>query len=246
MEDRDFINSYNLKDYDVELENAALVNLKKRQKNSKDYNCFCVRAGYNEDYISFIHDNDYNASYVKQTKERAIDADKHDINYVVTPLKDYFKLIIVDKKCNLKKIDGYEKVNEDKTHRYFRREPKMIPVNVETMMFESDKEINKESLINILESKLSNPEMVIKVSVLNENMEWANLDKYHNTLYTSQKELIFKINLVKEYNYICMVFNVEYGIIDAVSYGPSRIMKQEIQAFKNRIVVSEEIVLKNK
>lgn len=197
MYDNEFIKEYSLKENNVELEKAVLVSYKKRQKNSKEYNCFCIRAGYNNKYIEYLHENKYEASYIKKTKERAVNADEHDIKYVMEPLELFFDYIILDKKIGLRNLNYYEKIKEDKENIYFLRKKEEIPLEIKSMLFIEDKEINKESLVNILESKIMKPEDIDSICVLNEKMEWVDLSKYYSVFSTKQKELFFKINIAR-------------------------------------------------
>jgi hypothetical protein len=218
MKDNEIIKTYKLKEKNIDIQDVAIIRKRKRQKDLNEYNCFCVRTGYNQDFIDFIHESKFESVFLKQTLERAVDADANNISYVIGHLTEYFKYIIIETKIGNIKIPGYKTIITENGYKYFEKIQKEVSIQDNTKyLLKKEKEIKIDNLMQKIQKNYP-LEDIDYINILENEDSFMDLDKIRPTFKTKYKIIILKIKTRTNYNSFFLFFNTEYGTIDSVYY----------------------------
>ena len=216
----------------VNTEEVAILKKDNRTKNSLPYECFCLKTAYREDFIQHLKEIKFDNTYIKKTKERAINAEFHDINYIIEVLSKFFKYLIIEKTAlSNNNIDGYKSVFTYKNYIYFE---KITQEKHSSYLLEEWKNINVDNIIVLLEERLLHTDYISSIEILLEN-GYKDLAAYRPYFRTKFKYLIFKVENSKEYNDIIILFNIEYGVIDSLFFNNSLPMKFVLNEYNSYI-----------
>jgi hypothetical protein len=203
------------------------------------YNAYCIRTGYNDKFIDYLKTNKFNNTYVTSSKERIVNADEYDIEYVLEHLELYFDTIIVEKSIKKYKINNYKKIKEENGYIFFKKEEKEKTPEMTNFLLKGTKEIDKEAFVNILEEKIINSEYINKIGILYKEGQWLDINELGSIFKTNNKIFIVKISVEKQYNNTYVIFNVELGLVE-VLYFSKKLIEVQIKKYLEIIKDFEE------
>jgi len=235
MKNNELISKFNFEKFDDKFQSdeVAIIKTDIRQKDTIKYNCICLKTGYREDFIHYLKEIKFENTYIKKTKERAINSEIYNLDYILSFLSKFFKYIIIEKNAleGNKKIPNYQSIFTYKNYIYFS---KIIKNNTNSFLLDEPKNINVDNLISLLEKRVHNTEYINSIQILLDN-GYKDISPYRPYFQTQFKYLIFKIENSKEYNDIIIVFNIKYGVVDSLYFNNSLYMKKVLDEYKTHL-----------
>lgn len=216
MKDNEIIKTFKLKEHNIEIQDVAIIRKRKRQKDLNDYNCFCIRTGYQQEFIDYIHESKFESVFLKQTLERAVDADTHNIDYVINHLVGHFKYIIIENKIKNIVIPGYKSIFTKNEYKYYEKITEEVSADNKYLL-KKEKEVKIDNMMQKIQNHY-NLEDIDFINILEGGDNYIELDKLRPTFKTSFKIIILEIKMRTNYNSFFLFFNTEYGTIDSIYY----------------------------
>ena len=233
MKDNEIIKTFKLKEHKIEIQDVAIIRKRKRQKDLNEYNCFCIRTGYQQEFIDYIHETKFESVFLKQTLERAVDADINNIEYVINHLIGHFKYILIETKIKGVVIPGYKSIFTENEYKYYEKITEEVSVDNKYLL-KKEKEIKIDNLMQKIQNNY-NLEDIDFINILEGGNNYIELDKLRPTFKTNFKIIILEIKVRTNYNSFFLFFNTEYGTIDSVYYEYSIELESILEAY-NKIV----------